>query len=362
MLNRLWSCLKRCKNFVEEFSGRNWFKKLVCNVSDPDTFKTLNQELSKCAQDLNLGLNIEQIFNQERFEQARKSDLDEISRRMNEIAQLLMDDLQAQFQQQEKKFDEVLEKRLESFLFNLKQNLAKARNDEKAKALIAEEEQFLHISLNDLFLERRIGAGGFADVHLGTWLSRHQEVAIKTIRIPNIPTDDIRKKFVKEISLMQSIHYEHVLRCWGACLEPSYYALILEYMPLGSLYDVLQNEKEFSLSWNDRWSIALQMTKGINYLHLYNPPILHRDVKSMNFLMTEGKNGFIVKVGDFGLSVIRRESLRQSVQPPVGSLAWHAPELLLLEGTHSIKTDIYALGITFWEVATRREPYVGIEA
>ncbi|CAF5044210.1 unnamed protein product, partial [Rotaria sp. Silwood1] len=142
---------------------------------------------------------------------------------------------------------------------------------------------------------------------------------------------------------MQSIHYEHVLRCWGACLEPSYYALILEYMPLGSLYDVLQNEKEFSLSWNDRWSIALQMTKGINYLHLYNPPILHRDVKSMNFLMTEGKNGFIVKVGDFGLSVIRRESLRQSVQPPVGSLAWHAPELLLLEGTHSIKTDIYAL-------------------
>ena len=50
----------------------------------------------------------------------------------------------------------------------------------------------------------------------------------------------------------------------GACIEPNYYAIILEYMPLGSLEDLLR-KREQTLSWPTRWSLALQITKSINF-------------------------------------------------------------------------------------------------
>ncbi|CAF2123455.1 unnamed protein product, partial [Rotaria magnacalcarata] len=70
-------------------------------------------------------------------------------------------------------------------------------------------------------------------------------------------------------------------------------------MPLGSLNDILKND-DIELSWLDRWSIVNQMTKGINHLHQLKPsPIIHRDIKSHNFLMKWGpqndNNRFIVK-------------------------------------------------------------------
>ncbi|CAF3486487.1 unnamed protein product, partial [Rotaria socialis] len=110
-------------------------------------------------------------------------------------------------------------------------------------------------------------------------------------------------------------------------------------------------------TWSDRCSIANQMTKGINYLHKLPRPILHRDIKSLNILMTEHGKGFLVKVADFGLAKIRHETSRQSSRgPSVGTLPWKAPELLKM-GRHTEASDVYALGVVFWELCTECEPY-----
>jgi len=58
--------------------------------------------------------------------------------------------------------------------------------------------------------------------------------------------------------------------------------------------------------------LALQITKAINYLHLLTPIIIHRDIKSMNFLINSIGDQLIVKLGDFGLAEIRLESSKQS--------------------------------------------------
>jgi serine/threonine protein kinase len=143
---------------------------------------------------------------------------------------------------------------------------------------------------------------------------------------------------------------------YGACMEPEKYALVVEYMSLGSLYDVLRR-KTVQFTWPDRWLIALQITKGINYLHTLPKPIIHRDIKSHNVLMTESARDFLVKIGDFGLAKIRHETSQQSRSAPViGTLAWKAPELLRLE-RHTEASDVYAVGIVFWELATGCEPY-----
>ena len=158
---------------------------------------------------------------------------------------------------------------------------------------------------------------------------------------------------------MHRIHYEHVLSMFGACIEPGNYALVVEYMSLGSLYDVL-SDKKVEFTWSDRWSVALQMTKGVNYLHTLpeTERIIHRDIKSPNILMSEGMRGFLVKIGDFGLAKIRHETSRQSKDgSAVGTIPWKAPELLKITGKHTTESDVYALGIVFWELATGSEPY-----
>ena len=192
-------------------------------------------------------------------------------------------------------------------------------------------------------------------MYRGRWLSHDHEVAIKVIRIQYLD-ERVKEDFTKEISMLYQIHYDHIINIFGACIEPGKHALVIEYMSLGSLFDVLK-DKKLQLAWPDRCSIAIQMTKGINYLHKLPKPIIHRDIKSLNILMTDWGKSFLVKVADFGLAKIRRETSRQSFyDSSAGTLPWKAPELLKM-GRHTESSDVYALGVVLWELATECEPY-----
>ena len=226
-------------------------------------------------------------------------------------------------------------------------------------------EDFLHIASDDLETGQCIGRGGFGVVFCGNWISRDFTVAIKVFSVNAFQIEARKQEIVQELSVMNSIRFDHVLNVYGACLEPKYCALVVEYMPLGSLHDVLQKD-DIVLSWLDRWSIICQMTKGINFLHQLRPvPIIHRDIKSFNFLMKWGQqydsNRFIVKVGDFGLAKFRSEANTESSNDGmVGTILWKAPELFDSESKHSKASDVFALGVCFWEVSTRCLPYDGM--
>ncbi len=218
---------------------------------------------------------------------------------------------------------------------------------------------FLHVSKTDLQFEELIGQGGFADVYRGIWISRDHPIAIKVFHFTDI-TSKIKQNILNEISIMYQIRYDHLLGILGACVEPNYYAIIIEYMPLGSLFDILQR-KEQIFSWSDRWSIALQMTKGINYLHKMS--IIHQDIKSLNILMDKTIHGYLVKVSDFGLAKMEEEIQRETKQMKrkktiIGTSRWTAPELFN-SNPPSMTSDIYSLGIIFWELATGSIPYEG---
>ncbi|CAF3805086.1 unnamed protein product [Rotaria sp. Silwood1] len=104
--------------------------------------------------------------------------------------------------------------------------------------------------------------------------------------------------------------------------------------------------------------MAFQITSGINYLHQLTEPILHRDVKSLNFLIQSAYEGYTVKVCDFGLARTRNETTRYTTfnSTLAYTLPWTAPEILLLED-YLDKSDIYSLGVVFWELASRKIPY-----
>jgi tRNA A-37 threonylcarbamoyl transferase component Bud32 len=349
-LKSLNETLKESADFVTEFTDSSVFARFLNNSDHQQKFETLSAQLSHNATDLNLALNITSIFDHHQDVADRQADLAEILCKLDEIA-FEMTKQQQELLIQNKDMQNEFNRRFDSIKFYLRQDVLKAQNP------VEESKFFLHIPRHDLDTEELIGQGGFADVYKGTWCSQHHRVAIKTIRITDL-NDNVKQNFLDEIATMHNTRFDHVLGIFGACIEPNYHALVVEYMSLGSLFDVLK-KKEHIRSWEDRWPIALQMIKGVNYLHMRS--ILHRDIKSLNFLMDKAIDGYIVKISDFGLAKIRQETSRQTtkrVEPAsvTGSLLWIAPELLKL-GKPSKASDIYSLGVVLWELATGCVPY-----
>ena len=185
-----------------------------------------------------------------------------------------------------------------------------------------------------------------ATVFLAEWCGA--VVAAKCIR--QNPDANLRQEFVAETATMSKLRHPNIVQLLAASFEPNL-QLILEYCALGSLFDSLAKIREEgpeSLPWlnEDRKPImALDIARGLMYLHTRSPPLVHRDIKSLNVLITAH---YTCKLADFGLSTVSPESAL------IGSLAYLAPEVLLGEPA-SLKTDIYALALTFWELFSEEE-------
>merc|ERR1719223_573455 len=99
-----------------------------------------------------------------------------------------------------------------------------------------------------------------------------------------------------------------------------------------------------------KWKFALEMAEGLNYIHTRHPPIVHRDLKTANFLLSEG---WRVKLCDFGLAI-------PLFPPPpaenCGTVRWTAPEINDSQ-VYTTKSDVYSYGIILWEVAAREIPW-----
>jgi serine/threonine protein kinase len=209
------------------------------------------------------------------------------------------------------------------------------------------------INYTELNFGKELGRGGFGVVHQGTW-RKHTEVAIKQLLSDDI-SPEANEEFDTESQVMARLRSPHIVQFYGYCLNPRH-CIVMEYMPNGSLYSVLKNKKQ-SLDWTIRIRIAIDIASGLAFLHQEH--ILHRDIKSLNVLLDQS---YRAKLTDFGLSKIKTETQSQSMaketnKDAVGTVAWMAPELFERRGIYTQKSDIYSLGITFWELASRKIPF-----
>jgi serine/threonine protein kinase len=155
--------------------------------------------------------------------------------------------------------------------------------------------------------------------------------------------------FFREMRLLAKLRHPCITTIMGAVIDgPETPKLVMEYMELGSLYDVLQN-KTVALDGDLLLPILQEIAQGVRYLHASDPPIVHCDLKSKNILINAK---FSAKVGDFGLSMNKSKR-------PKGTRLWMAPELLRGESRNTAASDVYAFGIILYEVYARKLPYEG---
>ena len=203
---------------------------------------------------------------------------------------------------------------------------------------------------------RKIGEGNSSDIFLGIY--RGIEIAEKRLHLNK---EKNITEFKREVSSFISLNHPYLLIFFGVIAEPKHLSIITEYCPGGNLHELLYKKKHIYLSWKIRKEFLLQIAIGMNYLHTNNPPILHRDLKSLNILLTNDikKSNDItdIKIADLGLSVVNEKKNLSNER--VGTCHWMAPEVINCQ-RYTTKSDVYSFGIIIWEVCTREMPYDSI--
>ena len=178
------------------------------------------------------------------------------------------------------------------------------------------------IELDSLSVGKMLGSGGFGEVYQGELDSK--KVAIKKLMASS--RGDALHEFVKEVDVLGKLKHRNIIELIGVVIGRDAQYLVLEFAALGSVFDYVHkrdsNGRRRQLSWPLAWRIALDAARGMAYLHSFDPPILHRDLKSQNLLLTAK---YRTKLCDFGLS--RVKSLTKTMSR-IGTVQWVAPEVL----------------------------------
>jgi serine/threonine protein kinase len=212
-----------------------------------------------------------------------------------------------------------------------------------------------NIQQQDLEVHDWLGKGSSGVVFQGIWKKNGEQVtvAIKKIKVSG---KEVVEEMCKELSAAQVMHCEHICKVYGYCVINNYEQVwvVMEFVDGGDLHNfVMKSKNGGSLPHTLQLSLCIQATKALASLHYSRSPILHKDIKSLNFLIQREKSKLLLT--DFGLS--RAKSLTTS-SFTINTVRWLAPEVI---GTNvplwSEKSDIYSLGMVFYEIVTRTLPY-----
>ncbi|XP_061363667.1 receptor-like protein kinase HSL1 [Gastrolobium bilobum] len=203
-----------------------------------------------------------------------------------------------------------------------------------------------------------IGSGSSGKVYK-VGLSNGEVVAVKKLwgadKMQNRSVDTEKDGFEIEVETLGKIRHKNIVRLLCCCKSGDSKLLVYEYMPNGSLADLLHYRKKSLLDWPTRYKIAIDAAEGLCYLHHdCVPPIVHRDVKSSNILL-DGEFG--AKVADFGVAKIVKgvSQGEESMSVIAGSYGYIAPEYAYTVRVNE-KSDIYSFGVVILELVTGRPP------
>src|SRR5437667_406939 len=207
-------------------------------------------------------------------------------------------------------------------------------------------------------LERPLGEGGMATVHLAHDLKHHRRVAVKVVR-PEFATTLGAERFLREIEIAAALNHPHILAVHDSGEAAGFLYYVTPYVEGASLRDRLLRDRQLPLE--QALQITREVADALDYAHQRG--VIHRDIKPENILLQAGH----AVVADFGIAraisaaggnETRRTALTQPGMP-IGTPDYMSPEQALAEPELDGRSDQYALACVLFEMLSGRPPFTG---
>jgi hypothetical protein len=213
--------------------------------------------------------------------------------------------------------------------------------------------------IKDYRLLTSLGEGGFGMVFLARHEKTGRAVALKLTKEVIKQDPSLVKRFKREIAIMQRLQHPNLVRLYDEGIaESGNYYFVSEYLPAGSLVDYTHRIFDGILPLAKARQVYAQALAGLSFLH--DKGYVHRDIKPENIILTKDHSGKrLAKLGDFGLAknYIVHGGTLTGANEWIGTIFYCSPEQILDFKHANTATDIYAMGIAFYQSVTGLFPY-----
>ena len=201
---------------------------------------------------------------------------------------------------------------------------------------------------------RSIGEGGMANVYLGYDTILDRNVAIKILRGDLSGDEKFVRRFQREALSASSLAHPNIVEMYDVGEDDGLYYIVMEYVDGKTLKQLLKKRGNLTLS--EAIDIMLQLTDGM--AHAHDSYIVHRDLKPQNVMI---KDDGQIKITDFGIAMALNSTQLTQTNSVMGSVHYLPPEQASGKGS-TIKSDIYSIGIIFYELLSGSLPFRGDNA
>ena len=209
--------------------------------------------------------------------------------------------------------------------------------------------------INDRYeIIRSIGEGGMANVYLGYDTILDRNVAIKVLRGDLSNDEKFVRRFQREALSASSLAHPNIVEVYDVGEDNGLYYIVMEYIEGKTLKQMLKKRGNLTLS--EAIDIMLQLTDGM--AHAHDSYIIHRDLKPQNIMI---KDDGQIKITDFGIAMALNSTQLTQTNSVMGSVHYLPPEQASGKGC-TTKSDIYSMGIIFYELLSGSLPFKGDNA
>jgi len=211
-------------------------------------------------------------------------------------------------------------------------------------------------TINNYLIERKLGEGGMSEVFIARHNRIDRTVAIKVLHKNLFSNEMVRNRFKNEASALIKLEHPNILKIYDYIEQENLACLIVEYID-GITLDTFINKFSGPLPEIKAVGLFSSVLDAVQYAHENN--ILHRDIKPGNIMIS--KDGRVVKVMDFGIAKFTDTASPKvtHLNSQLGTPYYMSPEQV--KGlTYTSLSDVYSLGVTLFEMATGKCPYIGI--
>ncbi|KAI5575994.1 hypothetical protein POPTR_009G020700v4 [Populus trichocarpa] len=205
--------------------------------------------------------------------------------------------------------------------------------------------------------ETLLGEGGFGCVFKG-WIDLNTFAPTKPgsgviVAVKKLKPESCQghKEWLTEVTYLGQLHHENLVKLIGYCSESDNRLLVYEFMPKGSLEQHLFRKGVQPITWTMRMNIAIDVARGLSFLHGLDANVIYRDLKASNVLLDSDYNA---KLSDFGLARDGPTGDNTHVSTKVlGTRGYAAPEYVAT-GHLTPKSDVYSYGVVLLELLSGR--------